>query len=183
VFKPGLLTFVDLINVGTFFSGSLLDKTLRIEMGNPIFRKLQDAIEHPCRSKDWFGMAEQAINTVYALGEHPDVLCNNLIKKLTIRAFRRRTKAQNEKPPEKDPDAMDEDNAEDVQEKGDESMQDVNENAEDKDVGDAFELSQLLFVVGHVAIKHIVFLELVEREWKRQKDEKQAGECNSLAFM
>jgi len=44
-----------------------------------------------------------------------------------------------------------------------------------KDVGDAFELSQLLFVVGPVAIKHIVFLELVEREWKRQKDEKTAG--------
>jgi len=37
------------------------------------------------------------------------------------------------------------------------------------DTGDAFELSQLLFVVGHVAIKHIVYLELVEREWKRQR--------------
>ena len=41
--------------------------------------------------------------------------------------------------------------------------------------GDAFELSQLLFVVGHVAIKQIVYLELVEREWKRQKDEKEKG--------
>lgn len=46
----------------------------------------------------------------------------------------------------------------------------------DGDVGDAFELSQLLFIVGHVAIKHIVFLELIEREWKRQKDEKAAGD-------
>jgi hypothetical protein len=44
------------------------------------------------------------------------------------------------------------------------------------DTGDAFELSQLLFVVGHVAIKHIVYLELVEREWKRQKQEKELGE-------
>ena len=33
------------------------------------------------------------------------------------------------------------------------------------DTGDAFELSQLLFVVGHVAIKHIVYLELVEHGW------------------
>ena len=56
---------------------------------------------------------------------------------------------------------------------GQATMQDI--APEDKDVGDAFELSQLLFIVGHVAIKHIVFLELVEREWKRQKDEKQAG--------
>jgi len=44
------------------------------------------------------------------------------------------------------------------------------------DTGDAFELSQLLFMVGHVAIKHIVYLELVEREWKRQKQEKELGE-------
>ena len=43
------------------------------------------------------------------------------------------------------------------------------------DTGDAFELSQLLFVVGHVAVKHIVYLELVEREWKRQKQEKELG--------
>jgi condensin complex subunit 1 len=51
------------------------------------------------------------------------------------------------------------------------------QDEKEKDIGDAFELSQLLFVVGHVAIKHIVFLELVEREWKRQKDEKTAGAC------
>jgi condensin complex subunit 1 len=43
------------------------------------------------------------------------------------------------------------------------------------DVADCFELSQLLFVVGHVAIKQLVFLELVEREWKRQKEVKEAG--------
>ena len=35
---------------------------------------------------------------------------------------------------------------------------------------DSFVLSQLLFIAGHVAIKQIVFLELVEREWKRQKE-------------
>ncbi|KAH9970214.1 non-SMC mitotic condensation complex subunit 1 [Lactifluus volemus] len=39
------------------------------------------------------------------------------------------------------------------------------------EIGDAFKLSQLLFVVGHVAVKYIVYLELVEREWKRQKQE------------
>ncbi|KIL59473.1 hypothetical protein M378DRAFT_1006629 [Amanita muscaria Koide BX008] len=39
---------------------------------------------------------------------------------------------------------------------------------------DAFKMSQPLFVVGHVAIKQIVYLELVERELKCQKDERQA---------
>lgn len=55
------------------------------------------------------------------------------------------------------------------------TAQGTQQDDKEKDVGDAFELSQLLFIVGHVAIKQIVFLELVEREWKRQKDEKQAG--------
>jgi condensin complex subunit 1 len=153
-----------------------LDKTLRIEMENPIFRRLQDAVEHPCRSKDWFGLAEQAINTIYALGEHPDILCNDLIKNLTVRAFSRRP--SNEADPAKDPDAMDEDNppveADDTMTQETTSAATATTQGE-KDVGDAFELSQVLFVVGHVAIKHIVYLELVEREWKRQKDEKQSG--------
>jgi condensin complex subunit 1 len=158
--------------------GSLLDKTIRIEMDNPIFHKLQEAVEHPSRSKEWFGLAEQAINTAYALGDHPDVLCNNLIKKLTARVFAARPKppsqpAEEQEPPvERDPEAMDEDQP------GSEDSAAASEQAKEAksgDVGDAFELSQLLFVVGHVAIKHIVYLELVEREWKRQKDEKEGG--------
>ena len=48
------------------------------------------------------------------------------------------------------------------------------------DTGDAFELSQLLFVVGHIAVKHIVYLELVEREWKQQKQEKELGKVTSF---
>lgn len=34
---------------------------------------------------------------------------------------------------------------------------------------DAFHVAQLLFVVGHVALKQLVYLELVEREFKRRK--------------
>jgi condensin complex subunit 1 len=161
--------------------GSLLDKTLRIEMENQIFRKLQEAVEHPCRSREWFGLAEQVVNTVYALGEHPDIFCNELIKKLSVRAFARRQRAapdlqDKETGPGEDPDAMNEDEPEVPSQM--ENSKDSTQNSPspaDKDLGDAFELSQLLFVVGHVAIKHIVFLELVERELKRQKDERRAG--------
>jgi condensin complex subunit 1 len=157
----------------------LIDKNLRFEMDNPVFRKLQAAVELPCRAKDWFGLAEQAINTIYALGEHPDVLCNDLIKHLTVKAFSRtpKPKSESQPPVEKDPEAMDEDHPGDVSRDSDEAANapEATQEESEKDIGDAFELSQLLFVVGHVAIKHIVFLELVEREWKRQKDEKQAG--------
>jgi len=152
-------------------------------MDNPIFRHLQAAIERPCRSRDWFGLAEQAINTIYALGEHPDVLCTDIVKKLTLRAFSRRSKTENKSEPqtqsqsEKDPDVMDEDHPGDTTRAPDDPVASSQATQDDResDVGDAFELSQLLFVVGHVAIKHIVYLELVEREWKRQKDEKQAS--------
>jgi condensin complex subunit 1 len=144
-------------------------------MDNPIFHRLKDMVEQLCRSKEWFVFAEQAINTIYALGEHPDELCNDLIKNLTLRAFSRPPKA-----PEMPADVQDMDV--DEQREGDDTMSTPgtvssgkSQTQGEKDVGDAFELSQLLFVVGHVAIKHIVFLELVEREWKRQKDEKQTG--------
>ncbi|KAK0449831.1 non-SMC mitotic condensation complex subunit 1-domain-containing protein [Desarmillaria tabescens] len=150
--------------------GSLDDKTMRIEMDSAIFQKLNQVILRPCHSKDWFGLAEQVINTVYALGEHPDVFCNDLIKKLTHRAFTPAPQAESAKEDkENDPDAMDEDHP------GDVSRADSQE-PKATDLGDAFHLSQLLFVVGHVAIKHIVYLELVEREAKRQKDEAQAAE-------
>lgn len=59
-------------------------------MENPVFKQLQDAIEHPCCSNEWLRRAEQAINTIYALGDHPDALCNEMIKNLTRRAFARR---------------------------------------------------------------------------------------------
>ncbi|KAI0000131.1 non-SMC mitotic condensation complex subunit 1-domain-containing protein [Russula compacta] len=178
--------------------GSLLDKSVRIDMDSPVFRKLQEAIEHPCQSREWFTLAEQAINTVYALGDQPEVLSNTIIKNLTRRAFRRREKKsacsttlEDQRPssgssaPNADADAMDEDlpppSTQGLLSTLPGSAQATgtvagNPAKKSDDTGDAFELSQLLFVVGHVAIKHIVYLELVEREWKRQKQEKELAE-------
>ncbi|KAF8474388.1 non-SMC mitotic condensation complex subunit 1-domain-containing protein [Russula ochroleuca] len=171
--------------------GSLLDKSLRIDMDNPVFRKLQEAIEHPCRSREWFALAEQAINTVYALGDRPELLSNTIIKNLTQRAFRRREKKSSaSSAPEDQPssslssaapqnaDAMDEDPPPPSTQALISTMPGSTAVPAKKsdDTGDAFELSQLLFVVGHVAVKHIVYLELVEREWKRQKQEKELAD-------
>jgi condensin complex subunit 1 len=175
--------------------GSLLDKSLRIDMDNPVFRKLQEAIEHPCRSREWFALAEQAINTVYALGDRPELLSNTIIKNLTQRAFRRREKKSSaSSAPEDQPssslssaapqnaDAMDEDPPPPSTQALISTMPGSTAVPAKKsdDTGDAFELSQLLFVVGHVAVKHIVYLELVEREWKRQKQEKELGKLVSV---
>ena len=122
-------------------------------------------------------MAEQAINTIYLLGEHPDELCNELIKNLTRRAF------DSPPPPhaslKQDADAMEEDAAEEPRSVAASAASLSSQASQDPshgDVGDAFYLSQLIFIVGHVAIKHIVFLEFVEKEWKRQKEEREKEE-------
>jgi len=148
-------------------------------MNDVIFRRLQQAIEHPSRSTDWFGMAEQAINTVYALAEKPDQLCDAIIRNLTKRAFGKKdataTNPPNPSTDEPDLDQMDEDEGPAPQPELENTQEGTQSGGTGGDQGDTFELSQLLFVVGHVAIKHIAYLELVERELKRQKGVLEAG--------
>jgi condensin complex subunit 1 len=169
--------------------GSFLDKSIRLNMESLVFLKLQEVIEHPCRSREWFALAEQAIHTVYALGDQLEVLSNTLIKNLSRRAFRPREKPEPSAAEEQvssavpDADAMDKDLPPSAQgliltvPGSTQGALTGNAAKKSDDTGDAFEVSQLLFVVGHVAVKHIVYLELVEREWKRQKQEKEVGMC------
>lgn len=157
--------------------GSLVDQNKRFPMSDMVFRRLQQAIEHPCRTTDWFGMAEQAINTIYALAEKPDHLCDAIIRKLTKRAFGKKEVAPVDLPnPNMDgPDRMNEDEVPTPQPELESTQEGTKNDDIGGDHGDVFELSQLLFVVGHVAIKHIAYLELVERELKRQKGVLEAG--------
>lgn len=60
---------------------------MRLPMDNPIFTKLQDIVEFSPKSPQWFSMAEQAVNTIYLLGEQPDKLCTKIIKDLTTKVF------------------------------------------------------------------------------------------------
>jgi condensin complex subunit 1 len=175
--------------------GSLKDNTVRYPMTSQIFSALDKAVERPCRSLDWFGLAEHVVNTVYALGQHPDEWCGSLIKKLAARAFGPRENRDEPMNKENEDNNDENDGGDDdgegerkkgyVDEDGDVSMTQADmsftqpaltQNAgEGKRTADNFEMSQLFFVIGHVALKQIVFLELVEREWKRQKDETQAN--------
>ena len=154
-----------------------MDQNKRFPMNDVIFRRLQQAIENPCRSTDWFGMAEQAINTIYALAEKPDQLCDAVIRDLTKRAFGKKDVApvDHPDPSTADPDRMDVDEEPTPQPETGSTQEGTENSGTGGDHGDTFELSQLLFVVGHVAIKHIAYLELVERELKRQKGVLEAG--------
>ncbi|KAJ9105989.1 hypothetical protein QFC19_003324 [Naganishia cerealis] len=137
--------------------GSLSDKTVRLPMDSPIFDKLQQMVLFDIKSRQWFGMAEQAINTIYLLGEQPDVLCTSIIQELHKQAFQKGGSADAQQP---------------VSEVGsnDVSSRSLTTPSPGSSPG-PFKLAKLIFVVGHVAIKHIVYLELVEREFKRRKDE------------
>ena len=183
--------------------GSLTDKSIRLQMDNPIFRCLKELVEAPTTNKEWcaphtncqaqyltiafrFGMAEQAINTIYVLGDQPDALCSQLLQNLTERVFSNTTKVS--PPPATDgatpkPDA--ESNGTPAPEQGDNlplgdeqagtptaASQSATPQppAEPAEMADAFDLAQLIFAAGHVAIKHLVHLELVEREYKRRKE-------------
>jgi len=124
-------------------------------------------------------MAEQAINTIYALGERPDQLCDTIIKNFTRKVF---GQAPQPAPAQSQPQvrppldiSMDDtvgDQSIDLSAVGpaDVTVSSTGVAANSTDQIDSFVLSQLLFIAGHVAIKQIVFLELVEREWKRQKE-------------
>ncbi|TEB34024.1 ARM repeat-containing protein [Coprinellus micaceus] len=170
--------------------GSLENKSIRYPMSDPIFKKLLSVVMHNCRSVDWFGLTEQVINTVYALAEQPAEFCDHLIKQLAQRVWNNPrssmpadgpTPSQNQDEPMDD--APPEDNAGDTTILSDQTaaqtaggISAAAPKTQSNDVADAFELSQLMFVVGHVAIKQLVFFEQVEREWKRQKEQKQAAE-------
>jgi condensin complex subunit 1 len=111
-----------------------------------------------------FGMAEQAINTIYLLGEQPDTLCTVIIRDLHQHTFDTSAEEQ-ERPAESQPD-----------EEG------VSRRSNRQALGSPFKLAKLIFVIGHVAIKHIVYLELVEREFKRRKDEAAKGAAPSVSI-
>lgn len=147
-------------------------------------------------------MAEHVINTVYALGTHPDQWCKDVLVALTKRVFDAQVNPGAEGEDQSMGDADANEGEEGAAEKNGEAEKDGDVDGDGdgdvsmeqpisalsqrtqspkggKDMSDAFVMSQMIFVVGHVALKQLVFMEVVEREWKRQKDEKLAGKSSA----
>lgn len=118
-------------------------------------------------SNEWYGVAEQAISAIYVLSKHPDVLCSEIIRRVTKRVFA--AQAQSRPTTNSEIDHNSESNI-----STNDAAPEVNNVDETplKEQSSALALSQLLFIVGHVAIKQIVHLELCELEFKRRKAEK-----------
>ena len=119
-------------------------------------------------------MAEQAINTIYLLGEQPDALCDDIIKGLARAVFSGDRSVPAVQGPRVDSAVGGSTPSSPTRDRSAASE----EPPSSGDVAQAFHLSRLVFLVGHVAFKHIVYLELVEREIKRRKEVLAKGLCN-----
>ncbi|KAF3918929.1 hypothetical protein ABW20_dc0106196 [Dactylellina cionopaga] len=120
----------------------------RLPNNHAVLVKLAAILEVPSACQDWLGLAEQAVNAIYALSQHPDVLASEIIRKKTKTVFGHL----------REPDLP----------QG--QIQEVAEHSNVReDIAENTKLSQLLVLVGHVAIKQIVHLELHELDFKRRK--------------
>lgn len=132
---------------------------------SPVLTKLAAMVETVSDSQEWYGVSEQAIGAIYTLSKHPDVLCSDILKRKTKFVFRPQSQRAASKT------SVDEDE----QRPGTASS----ENQEPRQKPTSIALSQLLFVVGHIAIKQIVHLELCELDFKRRKVEQEKNKAVS----
>lgn len=150
----------------------------RMSNETPVLRMLASMLLLPSTGEAWYGMAEQAISAIYVLSEHPDVICSEVLRHKTTKVFSRtqNKEAISRTPspePQADPDSMDVDQPEEMcapevtLQPETQHTQVPEEKVEDQNA--AVALSQLLFAVGHIAIKQIVHLELCELDFKRRK--------------
>lgn len=155
-------------------------KFSRLQNDHAVLVRLAAITEVPTESKDWYGVAEQAINAIYTLSRHPDVLCSEIIRRKTKAVFARPTSRPSSRPTSR-PSSRDEtapspaSTAETAESEppafGSQQAPSSPTKKQNKD--NTVGLSQLLFIVGHVAIKQIVHLELCELDFKRRKQEKE----------
>ena len=137
-------------------------QTSKLTNDHAILTKLAAIIEIDSDNKEWYGVAEQAISAIYTLSKHPDILCSEILRRKTKRVFQKRT--------EKTPEPEEQEDATQAETPPPDTPLPTTEDAEPKLKG-SIALSQLLFVVGHIAIKQIVHLELCELDFKRRKAE------------
>ncbi|CAI6335145.1 unnamed protein product [Periconia digitata] len=143
-------------------------QVVKLPNDHAILVKLAAMCEIVSDSKEWYGVAEQAISAIYVLSKHPDVLCSEVLRRKTKHVFAPQASSR---PTSSGSGAEDLDQKPALEEEA-VATPPVDTQAPRKQ-NPALALSQLLFIVGHVAIKQIVHLELCELEFKRRKAEKE----------
>ncbi|KAI9722844.1 MAG: Condensin complex subunit [Chrysothrix sp. TS-e1954] len=129
----------------------------RLSNDHIILLKLAAMAELSSESKDWYGLAEQAVGAIYSLSKHPDVLCAEILRRRTRVVFAK-TKSSS-------------DESLGPIEEGEQSV--TRPEPTSSKQSSTRSLTQLLFLVGHIAIKQIVHLELCELDFKKRKADKE----------
>ncbi|KAJ5110754.1 hypothetical protein N7532_001289 [Penicillium argentinense] len=129
-----------------------------------VLTKLAAMLEIVSESKEWYGVAEQAISAIYTLSKHPDVLCSDILRRKTRFVFQ---------PHLQRPSSSHTSASVEEQRPGTASS----DEQASKPKPSSAALSQLLYVVGHIAIKQIVHLELCELDFKRRKAEQEKNKA------
>ena len=138
-------------------------QTSKLPNDHAVLIRLAAIIEIESDNKEWYGVAEQAISAIYTLSKHPDTLCSEILRRKTRHVFAQLIAKTPE--PEEEATQLQSPPPEPTTE------------AEPKLKG-SIALSQLLFIVGHVAIKQIVHLELCELDFKRRKAESEKNKTS-----
>ncbi|KAJ3344814.1 Condensin complex subunit [Entophlyctis luteolus] len=160
--------------------GSNAEPPSRLPMNDSVFSRLCQLMLYSTKSYNWFGFTEQAINTIYTLSEHPDVLCGHVLRVFAQRLFHLDSRME---------DVVDSfrnmlnlennlDQAAAAVEPGVDAVPDGPSITPGNGAGtecDSFELSKLCFLIGHIGIRQIAHLEAIEQEWKRRKVSKDSG--------
>ncbi|KAJ5288481.1 hypothetical protein N7478_001511 [Penicillium angulare] len=133
-----------------------------------VLTKLAAILEIDSNSKEWYGVAEQAISAIYTLSKHPDVLCSDILRRKTQFVFQ---------PHSQRPSSSHTSIEGDDQRPGTASTDEQSSKAKPSSAA----LSQLLYIVGHIAIKQIVHLELCELDFKRRKAEQEKNKTAEAA--
>ncbi|RGP79011.1 condensin complex subunit 1 [Fusarium longipes] len=149
-------------------------KFSRLPNDHAVSVRLAAITEVQSDSKEWYGVAEQAISAIYAVSKHPDTLCSDLIRRKAKQVFGQ-SRSPSSSQPNSRPGSRDETKPSPTEEhtQTQTQTQSQSQGEKSKKRDNAIALSQLLFIVGHVAIKQIVHLELCELDFKRRKQEKE----------
>ncbi|KAI8855085.1 non-SMC mitotic condensation complex subunit 1-domain-containing protein [Chytridium lagenaria] len=161
--------------------GQAVEAAIRFPTKDPLFGRLVALVLEPTDSPQWFSFAEQALNTIYALAENPDLISGSILRRFSSRLLKI---APSQESLDEITDAfsvnldlsdrMETENTPDPEVAPAAESGDVAERESGFDV-DPIELSKLCFMIGHVAIKQIAHLEAIEVEWKRRRNKDRAS--------
>ena len=137
--------------------GDKLAAPMRFQMSHPMFAKLVSVLEDDssCLLR-WFPAAEQTLNAIYLLAEHPDAICTAVIRRLHSKL--RAGPAEQHR-------------AGDETEEGDQGS--AEDGAEENARCSVDSLAKLVFVVGHVTVQQLIWLEDIQVELRRRRDLKE----------